>query len=468
MSKKKNRSRWTIWAWSGKRRNPAEEIMGKKWYAVTESGKPPQRFIQIFRSCWDRSNRYVASQTGKGSVNKLAVAALRNSEVSDSLWRGFLLASQHPPVAVHPPSDVLSDLHRSDMCDPSLAEGHGSDMHTQTQDRSTCFTPDPVSDSTAQHGTRKHGGTWDPGHGLRAAVLFQTSSWVQWVFPFPPPLCSVACSTPCYTLSRGTPSSPFFSLRTRTLPSLLSSGVLWPGDSALVLALRTAEPDGSGVLVNHPKAQSPGMVEVTNVLEGNVGERDKTTSPASQVPATPDASLPTSSVCSGSGLPQDARLVPDDVYMHSFSFAFKFGFGTRDQHRVEFWWQCDAHQSECIMSIEPLSPTTFIGKTGIGIIWRSRRHAVWAVTKFLLVLGFVALLAIQRSPVVNYSTEEGVDIFKRSRLQQFPVVRMSASWFLVSMYLIWIFGSKLIRSNNQSRATLWVLKNVSHCGTPSL
>ena len=35
---------------------------------------------------------------------------------------------------------------------------------------------------------------------------------------------------------------------------------------------------------------------------------------------------------------------------------------------------------------------------------------------------------------------------------------MSASWFLVSMYLVWIFGSKLIRSNNQSSATLWVLE----------
>ena len=34
---------------------------------------------------------------------------------------------------------------------------------------------------------------------------------------------------------------------------------------------------------------------------------------------------------------------------------------------------------------------------------------------------------------------------------------MSASWFLVSTYLIWILGSKLILSNNQSRATLWVL-----------
>ena len=36
--------------------------------------------------------------------------------------------------------------------------------------------------------------------------------------------------------------------------------------------------------------------------------------------------------------------------------------------------------------------------------------------------------------------------------------QMSASWFLVSMCLIWILESKLIRSNNQSSATLWVLE----------
>ena len=33
---------------------------------------------------------------------------------------------------------------------------------------------------------------------------------------------------------------------------------------------------------------------------------------------------------------------------------------------------------------------------------------------------------------------------------------ISASWFLVPTYLIWIFGSKLILSNNQSSATLFV------------
>ena len=34
---------------------------------------------------------------------------------------------------------------------------------------------------------------------------------------------------------------------------------------------------------------------------------------------------------------------------------------------------------------------------------------------------------------------------------------MSASWCLVSIYLIWISGSRLILSNNQSKATPWVL-----------
>ena len=36
-------------------------------------------------------------------------------------------------------------------------------------------------------------------------------------------------------------------------------------------------------------------------------------------------------------------------------------------------------------------------------------------------------------------------------------VNMSASFFLVSTWLIWVLGSKLILSNNQSDATLWVL-----------
>ena len=47
-------------------------------------------------------------------------------------------------------------------------------------------------------------------------------------------------------------------------------------------------------------------------------------------------------------------------------------------------------------------------------------------------------------------------LFHSSRVK-FPLVTMSASWCLVSMYFIGILGSRLILSNNQSRATLWVL-----------
>ena len=47
--------------------------------------------------------------------------------------------------------------------------------------------------------------------------------------------------------------------------------------------------------------------------------------------------------------------------------------------------------------------------------------------------------------------------FHSSRVK-FPSVSVSASWFLVSTYLLWILGSKLILSNDQSTATLWVLE----------
>ena len=45
--------------------------------------------------------------------------------------------------------------------------------------------------------------------------------------------------------------------------------------------------------------------------------------------------------------------------------------------------------------------------------------------------------------------------FHSSRVK-LPLVNMSAIWFLVSTYLMWIFGSKLILSNKQSNATLCV------------
>ena len=45
--------------------------------------------------------------------------------------------------------------------------------------------------------------------------------------------------------------------------------------------------------------------------------------------------------------------------------------------------------------------------------------------------------------------------FHSPRVKQ-PFVIISSSWFLVSTHLIWISGSKLMMSNIQSSATLWV------------
>ena len=89
-------------------------------------------------------------------------------------------------------------------------------------------------------------------------------------------------------------------------------------------------------------------------------------------------------------------------------------------------------------------------------------------TKFIIGFDFAVTLSSPASSCVLFdiTSEQSVELkwlmlnkhkrwFHSSRVD-FPLVRMSASWFLVSMYLIWIMGSKLILSNNQSRATLWV------------
>ena len=91
--------------------------------------------------------------------------------------------------------------------------------------------------------------------------------------------------------------------------------------------------------------------------------------------------------------------------------------------------------------------------------WGSSLVAIslWLVLLLNLVVDLFAMASEQtvglKWPILNKHNKW----FHSSRVK-FPLVRMSASWFLVSMYLIWIFESKLIRSNNQSSATLWVLE----------
>ena len=47
-------------------------------------------------------------------------------------------------------------------------------------------------------------------------------------------------------------------------------------------------------------------------------------------------------------------------------------------------------------------------------------------------------------------------LFHSSRVK-LPLVKMSSSWCLISMYRVWVLESRLILSNNESKATLWVL-----------
>ena len=63
----------------------------------------------------------------------------------------------------------------------------------------------------------------------------------------------------------------------------------------------------------------------------------------------------------------------------------------------------------------------------------------------------------------------GRRLFHSSRVK-FPFLKMSASWWLVSVYRIWIFGSTWIRSNSRNQSNLVGSWHVSHCWTlaPSL
>ena len=76
---------------------------------------------------------------------------------------------------------------------------------------------------------------------------------------------------------------------------------------------------------------------------------------------------------------------------------------------------------------------------------------------FAIVLGQAyqagILSAASRAEMADVETNQE-DCSSRVKL---PLVKLSTSWCLVSMYRIWILESRLILSNSQSKATLWVL-----------
>ena len=55
--------------------------------------------------------------------------------------------------------------------------------------------------------------------------------------------------------------------------------------------------------------------------------------------------------------------------------------------------------------------------------------------------------------------------WSHSSLEKLPLVRMSASWFLVSTYLIWILGSKIDSVEQPIKSNSVGSWHVSHCRT---
>ena len=92
--------------------------------------------------------------------------------------------------------------------------------------------------------------------------------------------------------------------------------------------------------------------------------------------------------------------------------------------------------------------------------WRSRRRALLKSFRHFRLLSCgkkrMAVGTVAAGKVVSFMMSKRCNKLCHSSRVKLPLVRMSASWFLFSTYLIWTFGSRLILSDNQSRATRWV------------
>ena len=136
-------------------------------------------------------------------------------------------------------------------------------------------------------------------------------------------------------------------------------------------------------------------------------------------------------------------------------------------------------RSVILFSLHSQRTLTFISLSSLGFLMQKMTE-LRAPLHLIIGLDFAVTLSSPDSScvIVDITSEQSVELkwlmlnkqkrwFHSSHVQ-FPLVSMSASWFLVSIHLIWIFGSELIRSNNPSRATLWVLETCLICLASSL
>ena len=149
----------------------------------------------------------------------------------------------------------------------------------------------------------------------------------------------------------------------------------------------------------------------------------------------------------------------------------------------EVWWASAHHRSHrSWLLLIPrlrgvwLSNLVFPGLSDAVEASTSGSLSLHRETKFIIGFDFAVTRSSPASFCVLFdiTSEQSVELkwlmlnkhkrWSHSSRVKFPLVNMSASWFLVSMYLIWILESKLIRSNDQSIATLWVLETRLNVG----
>ena len=119
---------------------------------------------------------------------------------------------------------------------------------------------------------------------------------------------------------------------------------------------------------------------------------------------------------------------------------------------------CSKHPNlseEVCFALRRFLDTIFLG-LGLGTAEPSLDVLSWALMDMTTLLSVCQKMAARKHRDIHGVQRIEQDGPHSSRVT-LPLVNMSASWFWVSTYLIRILGSKLILSNNQSSATLWVL-----------
>ena len=164
------------------------------------------------------------------------------------------------------------------------------------------------------------------------------------------------------------------------------------------------------------------------------------------------------------------RFVSGTVDLSALAFVFASDCHTWELDATSFWFESSAEGLSvlairlklwlcAISTTGPFDALELCAVEELATVFESNRFNVGLDFSIFFVLLFLPVsfstFWVQLAELKMLILNKRRRWFHSSRVK-LPSVSMSASWFLVSTYLIWIFGSKLILSNSQSSVTLWV------------